>query len=170
MDDYPTNKTALIELIVVERAKLEGLLASMSDEQLTTPNVEGELTIKDLLAHIAAWEQSSLRRLAQAARGEPVPRLAAAGEDAQKAVDQINAQVYAANRDRPLAEVQADFQRSFQDLGAALNGYSEAQIFDEEGLARYLGFMPIELIAGDSYEHYREHAASIMAWLNLYGG
>jgi len=41
----------------------EQVLASLSEEQITTPHLPGHLSIKDVIAHLRAWQQRSIARL-----------------------------------------------------------------------------------------------------------
>ena len=41
----------------------EKLLASMSEEQITEPHFEFDWSIKDVLAHLWAWQQISVARM-----------------------------------------------------------------------------------------------------------
>ena len=166
--DTPTDKTQLLEWITTTRAELDAIIAPLSEEQMTAPGAEGELSIKDLLAHVSWWERRTLRALAYAARGEAPPKLAAEGEG-ESGVNQVNAETFAANRARTLDDVRAEYAQSGRDLLAALKGYSEADLFDEEGFTRILEFPALYLIAGDTYMHYPDHVASIRDWLNEKG-
>ncbi len=111
------------------------------------------------------WERRTLRALEYAARGEAPPKLAAEGEG-EAGVNRVNAETFAANCERALAEVRAEYVRSGRELMAALEGYSEADIFSDDGLTKILGFPALYLIAGDTYMHYPDHVASIRGWLN----
>ena len=41
----------------------EHLLAGMSEEQITAPQLPANLSIKDVIAHLRAWQQRSIARL-----------------------------------------------------------------------------------------------------------
>ena len=77
----------------------------------------------------------------------------------------MNAETFATNRDRSLDDVRAEYASSGLDLLAALDGYSEADLFDEDGFTKILEFPALYLIAGDTYLHYPDHVTSIRAWL-----
>jgi hypothetical protein len=47
------NKTQLLDLIQAARADFETLLAGIPEAWMTEPGVEGEWSIKDIIAHIA---------------------------------------------------------------------------------------------------------------------
>ena len=162
--DIPADKIQLLEWITASRAMLNAVIAPLSDAQMVAPGAEGALSIKDLLVHVSWWERRTLRALEYAARGETPPKLAAEGEG-EAGVNRVNAQTFQTNRDRSLADVRAEYARSGRDLLAALDGYSEADLFDEEGFTKVLEFPTLYLIAGDTYLHYPDHVASIRRWL-----
>ena len=162
--DTPTNKTQLLDWIAATRAELDAVIAPLSAAQMAVPGAEAALSVKDLLAHVSWWERRTLRALDYAARGEAPPKLAAEGEG-EAGIDRVNAETFAVNRDRTLAEVRAEYVQSGRDLLSALAGYSEADLFNEDGLTRFLGFPALYLIAGDTYMHYPDHVASIRGWL-----
>ena len=162
--DTPVDKTQLLAWIAASHAELDAVIAPLTAEQMVAPGAEGALSVKDLLAHVSWWERRTLRALAYAARGEAPPKLAAEGEG-EAGVNRVNAETFAANRDRSLADVHAEYTRSGRDLLVALDGYSEADLFDEGSFTRILEFPVLYLIAGDTYLHYPDHVASIRAWL-----
>jgi hypothetical protein len=162
--DEPADKTQLLERITRSRSELDATIAPLSEAQMAALGAEGELSVKDLLAHVSWWERRTLRVLEYAARGEQPPKLAAEGEG-EAGVDRVNAETFRANRDRSLADVRAEYTRSGRDLLVALEGYSEFDLFDENGFTRILGYPALYLIAGDTYMHYPDHVASIRNWL-----
>jgi hypothetical protein len=163
--DTPADKIQLLEWITASRVELDATIAPLTDAQMVMPGAEGALSVKDLLAHVSWWERRTLRALAYAARKEVPPKLAAEGEG-ETGVNRVNAETFATNRDRSLADVRAEYAQSGQDLMAALESYSEADLFDEEGFTRILEFPALYLIAGDTYLHYPDHVASIRGWLD----
>jgi hypothetical protein len=166
--DEPASKAQLLAWITTSRADLDATIAPLTDTQMTMPGAEGALSVKDLLAHVSWWERRTLRALDYAARGEAPPKLAAEGEG-EAGANRVNAETFAANRPRPLDDVRAEYARSGRDLVATLEGYAEADLFDEDGFTRILEFPALDLIAGDTYLHYPDHVASIRNWLNEKG-
>ncbi|HET8905703.1 MAG TPA: DinB family protein [Ktedonobacterales bacterium] len=126
-----------------EHARLEALLAGMSDEELVRPEAFGAWSVKDMLAHITFWEQRVIAYSDGAKES-----LVGPDEDEQAAVDRINAEVLAANREQPLAEVRADFERSYQQVLRLAESLSADDLADD---------VLYSLFAGDTFEHYREH-------------
>ena len=50
-------------------AAFEALLAPLSDEQMTTPTVNGNWSIKDNLAHLSFWHRHTLSRVEAVQKG-----------------------------------------------------------------------------------------------------
>jgi hypothetical protein len=57
----PTNKEELLIDIHKEWAKLENFLASLTPEQMTQPGAIGDWSPKDVLAHLAGWQQMCIQ-------------------------------------------------------------------------------------------------------------
>ena len=142
-DNQHDDGAAVAERMRGEHTRLEALLASLSDEEAIEPGRFGEWSAKDMLAHITFWEQRLIAYFNGAKESLVQP-----DEDESVAIDRINAGVLAANRDRPLAEVRAAFDDSYQQTLALAESLSAEALADE---ALY-GFL-----AGDTFEHYREH-------------
>jgi len=128
--------------------QLEALLATMSEEQLTRPGVTGDWSVKDHLAHLTWWG----RRVITVLHGGADPIDAMPG--GEKTEDEINANVYAANRDRSLADIRADFEAAHHDMQQLI------ETLPDEALAAKEGW-----ISGNSDYHYNEHIAMFQAWL-----
>jgi hypothetical protein len=152
-----------VPLIQASRATLDTLVQGLDATTLTTPGVEGQWSVKDILGHIAAWEARLTVWLEAALRGEradrPEPGVT------WDAMDALNEQTYRANRDRPLAEVQqaaqTTYTRVLQTVEACLRQLGPAAL--EQAPADET---PLTLqIAANTFEHYDEHLANIRAWL-----
>lgn len=155
------DKTTLLNTIQAEYAQFELLVTPLSEAQICTPPIEGEWSVKDIMAHIAAWEQICTRWLEEVVRGvtpQPSERL-----DVES-----NERIYREHRDRSLAEVQELFHHAHQQFLHQVNLL--AQTFSEEDLntphrfawtEAWPGSTLIAVIADNSYEHYYDHAQMI---------
>lgn len=161
----PATKDELIALIRSERARLDALANQVKARQLTHQMLADGYTVKDILAHVTWWEQRMLELIETARRGEPVVGLAAPGEDAQAAVDRVNAQVFDAQRNVPLDEVEARARRSYAQVLETIGDLEDDEVFAETGLRRQFGGSALKLIAEDTYEHYREHVEQLQSLL-----
>ena len=158
----PRNKADLLELVRREYAALEQVLGRLSEAQMTKP-IDGSWSTKDILAHVAAWQQILFgfhiggRPFEQAAPG-------IAANYQTDGVDAINEALYQRDRSRPLAEVLDAFRRSHQQILATIEGMSESELFrpyTPVGRDPSSGGQLVNWIAGDTYEHYMEHRETI---------
>lgn len=161
----PITAEGLLAAIERGQAEFAAAFAALSDEQLTEPGVEKEWSIKDILAHVAFWHRRLAYLIGCLVRGEAFERLSQPGEDGDAAINRVNAENEAANKGRPLAEVRAEYDQAFEQALAALAQLRDEDLVPGSQLSASLGGSLLELIAGDTYEHYAEHLASIRAWL-----
>lgn len=66
------SKAAIVARLQEERARLEETVGSINPVALAEPGVVGEWSVKDVLAHLADWEEHMPIWLDAARRGEPV--------------------------------------------------------------------------------------------------
>ncbi len=161
----PTTKIDLLRRVASANEELEGTLAELTADEIARPGTQEALSVKDILAHLAWWERHAGDMLRAASLGTEIPYVQQPGEDSSAMMDRVNAEVYDANRDRPLPEVMAEFHAAHQHLLEEISNLSEEQIFSPQGLAQVLGGSVLDLIAGNSYGHYEEHLTPIKALL-----
>ena len=155
------TKAELVDAIRAARERLEKALAELGKEQMTQPGVESNWSVKDILAHIVAWEQRMVLWVGQALRGE-VPAIPATWDE----VHRLNEQSYWENRDRPLAEVLAEFQRSYREALDVVEAAPEQDLIDPERFGWREGVPLARVVAANTSWHYAEHLESIQGWLS----
>ena len=155
------SKHTVLTRLQTERANFEAALAQMDAKEMESAQVQDDWTVKDILAHISAWEAELLRWLEMSVRGEP-PDIPAPGTWSEY-MHQFNARTYERNRKRPIAEVQREFQGVYASLFQALADLPEDP-HDDLWSLWYGGEPPWGLLA-TFYEHYRDHAKPIQDWL-----
>ena len=57
------DKAQIITALKEEFNRWEGLLAGISEDQITAPHLPSILSIKDVIAHLRAWQLVSIARL-----------------------------------------------------------------------------------------------------------
>ncbi len=160
MDEH-MDKNKLLGLIQAERIHLESLLGHLSNRQMLHTAVQGEWTIKDIFAHITAWEQRLLTWLQATKRNEtPIrPEPGATWDD----IDRINECSYQASRNRQLNDVLRDARHSYQQVLEMVQSFSEEDL-TQPGRYTWTEDAPLWLsIKSNTYEHYHEHAEAIRA-------
>ncbi len=154
------TRAIILERMAEERAAFEQAIAGLDATQMTVSKVIGDWTIKDILAHITAWERDLIGWLETAQRGLPPPIPPVGGWDAY--IEEFNAQVYAANRDRPLDQVMADFDAVYKRLMVMLRALPDDPA--DPLWAVWEGKKPPWGLIATFYEHYRDHRQPIEAW------
>lgn len=157
-----SNPSDLLTTIRIARAELLELLADLTQDQISSSPVQGDWTVKDLLAHIAAWERLAANRLAAA---RDAAELAYPPLQGQADVDAFNARVYRDHRLEPVETVMAEFEAAHQQLIAevemlAANQLPEQLPFDWAGNLTYQ-----VLISANTHWHYYEHISALEQWL-----
>ncbi len=156
----PAGKAELLANIRAGYDQLEALLATLSEEQMTIPGVNGSWSVKDNLAHLAVWQSYQAARQEGILNGieppDPAPGL--------ETEDEQNDYFYQLYKDRPLAEVLADFRASYQRVLAATEALSWEAL--NEPFPWYDNNVPMGAYTmGNTYGHYEEHREIIQRWL-----
>ena len=123
----PTSKTDLLSAIENERGALDTYLETLSPEEMTTPGVVGEWSVKDVLAHLFEWEQMVLGWYRTGLRGE-IPELPAPGYKWNQ-TPALNQMIYEKHRNRPLGDVLAHFKASHAEILGAIQKLDNETLF-----------------------------------------
>lgn len=154
------NKDELIDTLEDEREKFLELLEGFTEAQMQTPGVVGEWSMKDLLAHLVAWEGELVRLLWQTRQGEE-PSSAQFGSEG---VDAYNARIFAETKERSLERVMSDYAAVGKQLVRRIEAFSDAEL-NQVGLFPWLGKRSLwEWIESDSFGHEIEHTPDVLAW------
>ncbi len=149
----------------------EACLAGLTEEQIATPGLPSGLSVKDVIAHLRAWQQRSLARI-EAARLDQEPEFpkwpAELDPDGEGDTDRINAWIYAAHQEQTWAEVHQRWRAGFQLFLEAAEAISEKDLLDS-GRYAWLNGYPLAYILLSSYDHHQEHFEKLAAWLEAHG-
>jgi hypothetical protein len=167
-------KTHMLAALREEFDEWERVLAGLSETQINAVPQPGELSLKDEIAHLWAWQQRSIARL-EAGANNTEPQMPAwwpdatvtrpeESDDHEAVTDRINAQIYEAYRDLPWAAVytqwRTDFLR-FLELGETI---AEPALLDPSRFAWLNGYSLADVLLG-SYDHHQEHLEKLLARL-----
>jgi uncharacterized damage-inducible protein DinB len=148
------RKAELLDRVRATHMHLEQAFAPLTAEQMEAEGLVGGWSVKATLGHVTWWEEVALRAL----RGQPDEDILP-GEEWN--TDRVNAVLFARNQRRPLDEVLAAFHASYAELLRELERMPATRL-DEPGPH---GSSMSELIAGNTYAHYDEHANLLEAGL-----
>jgi hypothetical protein len=160
------TKPKFLAIVRLERACWEALLAEVDARQATVPGVAGAWSVKDLVAHVTAYERGLVEWLEAASCGESLVLPVLDHPD----VDSRNAVIYAENRDRSWHDVLLESTRVFQQLLQCVEALPEKDLVDPLRTAwfvepRWHESRPLwKCIADDSYQHYDQHLPDFRAW------
>ena len=163
-----TSKAELLKDIRVERRKLEKTLTRLTEEDMTGQGVIGEWSVKDILAHLAAWEGLFLSWYESGLHGS-VPDKIPVGIS-KKDIATLNQQIYLQYREDSLEAVLIIFQNSYQQILAVVEAIPEGDMFAKDRYGWTGKWTIADYIAGNTCNHYYWANTKIRAWLKAQKG
>jgi hypothetical protein len=161
------NKEVCLKRIQSERKRLIQNLDKLSEEQMEVPGVVGEWMVKDILAHLADWEQRFIGWYEAGLRGE-VPETPAPGIRWQQ-LDVLNQRIYEKHHHRNLEDVGKYFDQSYSQVLATIESIPESDMF-APGKYAWLGESSlITYILANTANHYLWAKREIRNWLKSRG-
>ncbi|MGC8787225.1 MAG: DinB family protein, partial [Anaerolineae bacterium] len=150
----------LLAHLASERAKLWQLLVGLDEEALTQRTVFADWTVKDLLAHIAGWDEFHTKRivLLQAGQEADIPTVD---------LEEYNAAMHAERRDWLLDRAVEACQRARAEFLQALAGLTEEQLHRK--LCLPWGETSARRWAQNRARHDAWHAGDIQRWREQLG-
>lgn len=109
------SKADLHAEIAVEKGKLDELISKLNDQMMTESGVTpGGWSVKDILAHLIAWQQMNLSWYASGKRGE-TPVVPADGISWRE-TPKLNQRIFDEYKDRGLEEIRSKFNESHRQM------------------------------------------------------
>ncbi len=151
------NRTDLLTAIEAGRAELNELWSGVGENALTQrPGPQVDWSVKDLMAHLAYWEQTIADCIRQAMHGE--------SPNWDVDVDAENARLLALTEGRSLAQVRQDFQTSLEAVRLLLDDLTEEDFSSPERFDWLHGNPAWMTLADNSFQHYAEHLPDLRRW------
>lgn len=165
MSDDRTAVDAVQDQIETAWRSLWETVDTLSDEQLSGPADAAGWRAQDHLAHLGAWERGVIFML----NGHPFHAGLGVDEETWTSgdIDAINAVIFGLNRDRGLEDVRTGLRVTHTELVTTIGGLDPARL--DESIAPSDSGDPSspptlrQKIAGNTWEHYPEHAEWILA-------
>ncbi len=157
------NKTELLDKIRTERADWEALLVQVGQDRLTQPGVEGDWSVRDIIAHIAAYEDWTADQLITGTAPS-----AAEFQEMEEAgpmdTDRRNAIMHEQTRDLPLPDVLAQSEQAYRKLLGAVEALPDEALEQPQW---WTGDDPLwKAIPSQCSDHYQQHVPSILVWID----
>jgi hypothetical protein len=165
------NKDVVLSKIKASYSRLYDFVEGLEGAAITKSLEQDDWTIKDILAHIAAWEDVLSRFHIQAQPFDQVVGMESANyRDTEE--DEVNERFYQRYRDWSGEQVVSFARATHEHLIEILEALPEGALSDPP--AHYGGEAPqqnplINYIAGNTYKHYEEHLRMIQEILDQTG-
>ena len=157
------ERSELLNWLKEENQKWESLLDQIGAARMDLPGVNGDWSMKDVVAHLTGWNRWLVIRLQAALRGEP--ELAPPWPANLQSEDEINAWIYESNRGRSVREVLDESQLVFQQLLSFVEGLPDEVRIERDW--RLIWFGDQRFPAGEFFDHlHDDHEPDIRAWLS----
>ena len=137
----------------------EELLGGLSEEQITATDLPSNWSVKDVVAHLRAWQQRSVARVEAALDGrDPVYPGWPADLDPEDEgqTEPVNAWIYESYCELPWSQVYQDWREGFQRFLQASERVAERDLLDGNRYP-WLNGSPLALVLLGSYDHHQEH-------------
>jgi len=121
-------------------------------EAMTSPEIDG-WSVKDLIGHVASWEEEALKALPLVLEGRRPPRYGG--------IDRFNAGQIEMRRSQTLYQVVKELKDTHSRLLHYLEAAPEAAFLTETRFRHRLRL--------DTYSHYPEHTEAVLAWRKARG-
>ena len=159
------NKSELLAALEESREKFMEAIEGLSEEDMLRPEMAGEWTLKDLLAHLTMWEAELVKLLWQVHQGIKPTSIQFSNVE----VDQQNAHWYQQNKDRPLEQVLSDFHGVRPQTMRRVESFLDRDLNNPKRYDWLDGTPLWQWIATDTFEHEAEHTAQVQAWRQAQG-
>jgi hypothetical protein len=126
--------------------------------------VVGTWSVKDVLAHLTAWEQLLLNWY-NAGLHDKSPLLPVPVGMSKNAIDALNQDIFEQNRHKSLSSVLSEFQASYLQVLKLVQVVSEEDMFKPGKYAWTGRFIFADYIAGNTCNHYLWAKTKIRIWM-----
>jgi hypothetical protein len=166
MAEEKKTKNNVISKVITDRRRLEQNLANLSPDEMVQPGVVGEWSVKDLLAHLAHWEELHMGWIEASRRGESIE---VPGYDSTwKDLDPLNQMIYAKHSQESLESVLAYFRATHQAFMEQLEALTDEELFTP-GFFAFTGQGRLEGWYGAFAAHDRWGKTELRQWMKQKG-
>jgi hypothetical protein len=159
------NKSELLNWLQENYQQWEVFLDQIGPMRMDQPGVNGDWSMKDIVAHLTGWNSWLVVRLQAAGRGEPEPPPPWPAHIQTE--DEINAWIYESNRGRSAREVLDETHQVFQQLLAVIDSLPDDVRIEFIEPKFYLVWLGNERFpVGEFFDHFHDdHEPDVRAWL-----
>jgi hypothetical protein len=155
------TRDQIVQAIKDNHTQFLAAIAGLDDDALTKRPIIEWWTAKDLMGHMAMWEQVAIKFIAEY-RQDGLPKILDMNDD--NAINAYNKREATIRRDWSLTRIRAEFDTAHRDLIAAIETLSDADLARQLSAPWGKGDNLEKLIAINSYKHNPEHIEQIKRW------
>lgn len=156
-------KKDVLNQVVAARKTLLAALDGLPQDAMLRPGAMGMWSVKDILAHLTAWESELVTALSKL-DARQMPAILKIDD-----IDDWNEQQYHTAAPRPLGDVLEDFHGVHKHLIRAIEGLDDKALGDPRRF-RWMEGEPLSyLILENAILHEQEHAEAILEWRDASG-
>lgn len=159
------KKPELLDSLQEEYQKWDALLDQIGPTHMEQSGVNGDWSMKDMVAHLTGWNRWLVARLQAARRSQPEPLPPWPAH--LQTEDAINAWIYESNRRRSLRQVLDETHQVHQQLIAELESLPDQVRIECIEPKYYLVWVGDERFeVSEFFDHFRdEHEPDVRAWM-----
>jgi hypothetical protein len=147
-----------LEKLRAARAEWDALLNGISSTRMVEPGAYGDWSVKDVVAHVTWYEREMVDLLRERSLDGSDLWLLPHSER--------NEAIYRENRGRSLGEVLGEAKKVYEQLVAQVQKLSDEDLRDPTRFANMPeDWVPGDVFASNSYEHYPDHITELREWL-----
>jgi hypothetical protein len=161
----PVKKAELLNWLQQEYQQWQTFLAEIGPARMDQPGVNGDWSMKDIVAHLTGWDRWLVARLQAAQRGQPEPSPPWPAH--LQGEDEINAWIYESYRQRPVQEILDEAHQTYQTLRSAIEALPDDVRIEQIEPAYHLVWVGDErFLVDEFFRHYMDdHDQDVRAWL-----
>ena len=152
----PLTRAQVHDSFARERGKLLAALEGLSEGESTRAGAVGRWSVRDVVAHILAWEEEAVTRLDLLAAERPQDFARITNEEE---LETWNARAHERNAGLSLAEVMRRLTDVQTRILVGLDSLSDERLSTDEGPVPVRNWLP-----ECTYSHEQEHCADILGW------
>lgn len=145
------RKTELLERVYVAHERLTKALEGLTEEQATRVGLNAEWSVKDALAHVAAWEIEGVRSISEIQAGVWKPQ-----KFDKQSIDEFNAHAVESRRQNSMSEVRLEFDEAHREMERSIVSLLPDEV-DESSPA-------YKFVENTTFHHHTSHAEQIEQW------
>ena len=158
------NKIELIEWLSVEQQQWRDLLEQFDEADMELPGVNGDWSLKDLVAHLTTWHRDHILCLDAAVKSTPIADPPWPLKISN--TDEINAWIFSQSSQRKLKDVLDENEQVFEALIGIIESFSDDIRIEIKKDHRVVQLGEQQFSVGYFFDHFHEdHETQIREWL-----